>query len=261
VTAYGEKQKKWAPGLATHTGSHPDKGANFKEFINHISQKTYTDSDFTSAGVDLDDPDPEKATKFLLANGGSGQVQAQLLRPMPQGTKYWTYVAKARKVMEKCMYTPFLLLRLQHRTPVDPFSMLINLTAYTKMQNDNKPTTVLDGNKDKILTCLDEVAVVRGSDVLSTQPNVPANKAKGLIKDMPTLIPGATLKLDSTTWKWDSSRTIYSANLADTVSGSTAGVFADTAAVQQAVRDYGRVYATPMYEQHVTHTLTSYHPI
>jgi hypothetical protein len=103
VTAYGEKQVKWVPGLATSTGSHPDKGANFKEFINHISGKTFQDSDFASAGVDLNDPDPEKATKMLLANGGSSQVNAQLLRSTKTGTKYWTQVAKARKVVEKCM--------------------------------------------------------------------------------------------------------------------------------------------------------------
>jgi hypothetical protein len=126
------------------------------------------------------------------------------------------------------------------------------------MQHDNKPTTALDGNRDKMLTCLDEVALVRGSDVLSSQPGVPANKVKGLITDMPTLFPGAKLELHSTTWKWDSSRTIYTPNLSDTVSNSNAGVFADTAAVQKAVRDYGRVYETPMYDLHVRHTLTSY---
>ena len=43
---------------------------------------------------------------MLLAKGGpaTAQVKAQLLRDMQGGTKYWTYVAKARKVMEKCMY-------------------------------------------------------------------------------------------------------------------------------------------------------------
>jgi hypothetical protein len=65
VTTYGENQNKWVPDLATSTGSHPDKGSNFKEFINFIAEKNFADSDFTNAGVDLNDPDVEKATKML----------------------------------------------------------------------------------------------------------------------------------------------------------------------------------------------------
>jgi hypothetical protein len=107
------------------------------------------------------------------------------------------------------------------------------------MTKDGKPTSALEGNKNKILTLLNEVAVVRGSDVLNSQPNVPANKAKGLLTDMPKLIKGAKLELDQTTWKWDSSRTIYTPNLAKTLASSSPGAFSDTAAVAKAVREYG----------------------
>jgi len=106
------------------------------------------------------------------------------------------------------------------------------------MVADGKQTTALDGNKDKILTCLDEVAILRGSDTLSSQPGAPTTN--GLIKDIGNLIPGAVLRLDSTTWKWDSSRTIYTPNMAKTVADSSTGTFSDTAAVKTAVRDYGR---------------------
>lgn len=109
VTAYGDNQQKIAPGLKQAT-SHPDGGANYREFVNHISmgKKTFTDADFTNAGVDLKEPDVEKATKFLLQNGGSSQVNAQMLRPK-QGAKYWDQIPKMRKVLEKCMFLHYLL--------------------------------------------------------------------------------------------------------------------------------------------------------
>lgn len=73
-----------------------------------MGKKTFTDADFTNAGVDLKEPDVEKATKFLLQNGGSSQVNAQMLRPK-QGAKYWDQIPKMRKVLEKCMFLHYLL--------------------------------------------------------------------------------------------------------------------------------------------------------
>jgi hypothetical protein len=132
------------------------------------------------------------------------------------------------------------------------FHVLTSSTAYAKMQKDSKPTTALDAHKTKMVTCLDEVAVVRGSDVLSSQPGVSVKK--GLIADIGTLVPGATLRLDSTAWRWDSSRTIYSTNLANTVADSTAGAFASPAEVAKAVKDYGRVKdASKKYDPAYTH--------
>jgi len=115
VTAYGEKQQEIFSGLSKTTGSHPDKGANFLEFLNHLhpvntqSPFPWVDWDLTSRGVDLNNPDVEKATKMLLATGGGGQFQTHLIRPASQGRKYWDQVASVRKVMLDCMYFPFPL--------------------------------------------------------------------------------------------------------------------------------------------------------
>lgn len=120
ITAYGVKQKKIAPELRKDkTLSHPDGGANYREFINHIGNTAFTDAQLTAAGVDLNDPNLESATKFLLANTdskgkkGSGQVISQKLRPYatgpnaPKSFKYFDQIAKMEKVHEKCTY--FLL--------------------------------------------------------------------------------------------------------------------------------------------------------
>jgi hypothetical protein len=81
------------------------------------------------------------------------------------------------------------------------------------------------------------VAVVRGSDTLSNQPGA---KDKGLVADMPTLFPGAQLRLNSEDYRWDPTRKIYTVDWEKTLADSKAGTFADTAAVKQAVVDYGR---------------------
>jgi hypothetical protein len=99
--------------IQTVCETYPDQplGANFKEFLQFLlTGSNWADSDFKNAGVDLNDPDPEKATKFLLAKGGASQVPAQLLRPKADA-KYWTQVAKGRKVLQKCTYMLFLFLR------------------------------------------------------------------------------------------------------------------------------------------------------
>ena len=101
VIAFGEKQKYLFPRLAAKVQS--SSGADFKEFLNHVTDKTYTESDLKSAGVDLSDPDPEKATKMLLATGGTKQVNAELIQGKPT-LKYWDQIASVEKVMELCTY-------------------------------------------------------------------------------------------------------------------------------------------------------------
>lgn len=122
------------------------------------------------------------------------------------------------------------------------------------MKADGKDTSVLDGNKDKILACIDEVDVVRKSDTLSSQPG--ATTTKGLINDIGKLVPGAVLKLDQSTWKWDSSRTIYTPNLKDTLTASVAGTFANTKEIKDAVRNYGKTSSggyDPAYTHYKVH--------
>jgi hypothetical protein len=106
------------------------------------------------------------------------------------------------------------------------------------MEKDNRDTAGLSGNRDKILTCLTEVGVVRGSDMLSTQPQTATKK--GLIADIGKVVPGAVLKLDETRWKWDSFHRIYTVNLQETIAASAPNTFADPEAVSTAVRDYGK---------------------
>ncbi|KAH7152612.1 hypothetical protein EDB81DRAFT_789375 [Dactylonectria macrodidyma] len=63
VEIWGADQKKFIPGLASLTGSHPNGGANFLEMLNHLDGNMYTAGDMAEFEVD----DINKATPIYNA--------------------------------------------------------------------------------------------------------------------------------------------------------------------------------------------------